>query len=65
MTQNTNDNGKDKKIVTFRPRRKSPRPTPEMREKMKEMYHAGMMQHDIAAHFGVNQGRVSEAVNNK
>lgn len=44
--------------------RRSPPVTPEMMAEMREMYYAkGMAQHEIAAHFGVNQGRVSEAVN--
>jgi predicted XRE-type DNA-binding protein len=54
-------------IVPF-PRRKrakarSPRVTPEMAEQMRSMYAQGMAQHEIAAHFQVNQGRVSDAVN--
>jgi hypothetical protein len=36
-----------------------------MSEQMRAMHAQGMLQHDIAAHFGVNQGRVSEAVNCK
>jgi hypothetical protein len=44
--------------------RRSPPVTPEMMAEMREMYYAkGMAQHEIAAHFGVNQGRLSEAVN--
>ncbi len=44
--------------------RRSPPVTPEMMAEMREMYYAkGMAQHEIAAHFHVNQGRVSEAVN--
>lgn len=34
--------------------------TPEMAAKIKHLLSLGMMQHDIAAHFGINQGRVSE-----
>lgn len=54
------DNGK---VLPFPRRRKSPHVTGEMAKQMREMYQRGMVQHDIAAHFGVNQGRVSEAVN--
>jgi DNA-binding transcriptional regulator LsrR (DeoR family) len=37
-----------------------------MMAEMREIYYAkGMAQHEIAAHFHVNQGRVSEAVNPK
>jgi len=36
-----------------------------MKEEMREMYAKGMAQHEIAAHFHVNQGRVSTAVNSK
>ncbi len=43
--------------------RRSPPVTPEMIAEMKVMYADGMAQHDIAAHFHVNQGRVSEALN--
>jgi len=32
---------------------------------MKVMYANGMAQHDIAAHFHVNQGRISEALNSR
>jgi len=32
----------------------------EMAAKIKSMLDAGMYQHDIAAHFKINQGRVSE-----
>lgn len=40
--------------------RKSPPVTPEMAAKIKTLLKAGMAQHDIAAQFGINQGRVSE-----
>jgi predicted XRE-type DNA-binding protein len=36
-----------------------------MAKQMRVMYARGMAQHEIAAHFHVNQGRVSEAVNRK
>ena len=46
--------------------RRSPPVTPEMKAEMREMYYTqGMAQHEIAAHFHVNQGRVSTAVNSK
>jgi hypothetical protein len=52
-----------------RPRKRavktSPPTTPEMKAEMRVMYDKGMSQHDIAAHFRVNQGRVSEAVSVK
>jgi hypothetical protein len=38
----------------------SPQVTAAMASAIKAMLRAGMMQHDIAAHFGINQGRVSE-----
>jgi len=47
-------------IVPFPRKRKSPVVTPEMAARIKAMLETGMCQHDIAAHFGVNQGRVSE-----
>ena len=58
-----------KNIVPF-PRRKrakalSPKVTSEMAAQMRSMYAQGMAQHEIAAHFQVNQGRVSDAVNFK
>jgi hypothetical protein len=45
--------------------RRSPPVTPEMRAEMRMMYAAGQSQHEIAAHFHVNQGRVSDAVNSQ
>lgn len=47
-------------ILPFPRRRRSPEITPEMAAKIKSMLKAGMAQHDIAAHFRINQGRVSE-----
>ncbi|PQA87736.1 hypothetical protein [Hyphococcus luteus] len=45
-------------------RRHSPPVTPEMAAQMRTMVtKLGMMQHDVAAYFGVNPGRVSEVVN--
>jgi hypothetical protein len=46
--------------------RRSPPVTPEMMAEMRVMYYSqGLAQHEIAAHFHVNQGRVSEAVNTR
>ena len=46
---------------TTKHKRRSPRVTEQMAAKMKTMlYVLGMAQHDIAAAFRVNQGRVSE-----
>jgi len=57
------------KLIPFPRRRRTPRRsppvTPEMANQMRVMYAGGMAQHEIAAHFDVNQGRVSEAVNHK
>lgn len=51
-------------IVPFQKRRRSPRVTEEMAAKIKTMVLVmKMLQHDAAAHFGINQGRVSEIVN--
>jgi predicted XRE-type DNA-binding protein len=36
-----------------------------MRAEMRVMYASGLSQHEIAAHFHVNQGRVSDAVNSQ
>ncbi|RWE62967.1 MAG: hypothetical protein EOS25_10245 [Mesorhizobium sp.] len=47
-------------IVPFPRRRRSPDVTPEMAAKIKFLLDLGMTQHDIAAHFKINQGRVSE-----
>lgn len=50
-----------KGIILPMPRkRKSPPLTPEMAAKIKALLSTGMAQHDIAAFFRVNQGRVSE-----
>ncbi len=46
------------------PKRRSPRVTPDMAAQIKTMVLCNrMLQHDAAAHFGINQGRVSEIVN--
>lgn len=42
------------------PRRRSPPVTPEMAAKIKKRLAEGAAQHDIAAEFRINQGRVSE-----
>jgi predicted XRE-type DNA-binding protein len=39
--------------------------TEEMARHIRKLYRLGMMQHDIAAHYRINQGRVSEVVNGK
>jgi transcriptional regulator with XRE-family HTH domain len=41
----------------------SPPVTPEMAAKIRALRKQGFMQHTIAAHFGINQGRVSEVEN--
>jgi len=46
-------------------RRSSPRVTAKMAAKIKHLCKLGYMQHDVAARFGINQGRVSEIVNGK
>jgi predicted XRE-type DNA-binding protein len=43
--------------------RTSPKVTMDMAIQFWLMRWSGMNQHDIAAHFGVNQGRVSEVLN--
>ncbi|MFN4126602.1 MULTISPECIES: hypothetical protein [Pannonibacter] len=40
--------------------RRSPTVTPEMAAQIKALLKTGMSQHDIAARFRINQGRVSE-----
>ena len=47
-------------IVPLPRKRKSPRVTPEMAAKIKALLKTQMCQHDIAAAFRINQGRVSE-----
>lgn len=48
------------------PTRRSPPVTPDMAAKIKHLVLSrGFMQHDVAARFGINQGRVSEIVNGK
>lgn len=43
----------------------SPEVTPDMAAKIKQYLKTGMAQHDIAAMFKINQGRVSEIKNGK
>lgn len=59
------DHEQHPKIVPFPHRRRSPSVTREMADHIRWLYRQGMNQHDIAAFYGVNQGRVSEVVNNK
>jgi len=40
--------------------RRSPHVTTEMAAKIKHLCDQGFLQHEIAARFGINQGRVSE-----
>jgi hypothetical protein len=47
-------------IIPMPRKRKSPPVTPEMAAKIKALIEAGICQHDIAAHFRINQGRISE-----
>ncbi|RWF78261.1 MAG: hypothetical protein EOS26_05860 [Mesorhizobium sp.] len=47
-------------IIPMPRKRKSPPVTPEMAAKIKTLLDTGMCQHDIAAFFRINQGRISE-----
>lgn len=47
-------------VIPMPRKRKSPPVTPEMAARIKTLLNAGMCQHDIAAFFRINQGRVSE-----
>jgi hypothetical protein len=47
-------------VIPYPRKRKSPPVTPEMAAKIKALIEVGICQHDIAAHFKINQGRVSE-----
>jgi hypothetical protein len=52
--------------VLIKPRRRSPEVTAAMAAQIRTMYFVRrMLQHDIAAMFRINQGRVSEVVNGK
>ena len=44
---------------------KSPSVTAEMAAEMRNMKDEGLYNHQIAAHFGINQGRVSEVITGK
>lgn len=44
-------------------RRSSPPVTLSMAVQIVRLVDAGHMQHDVAARFGINQGRVSEVIN--
>jgi predicted transcriptional regulator len=46
-------------------RKCSPKVTAVMAEQIRRLRKLGMMQHDIAAKLGVNQGRVSEVLTGK
>lgn len=47
-----------------RPKRRSPRLTAEMADKIRALViDEGLMQHEAAARLGINQGRVSEVIN--
>ena len=54
----------DNSVIPF-PRKRSPRLTQSMADKIRRLRRSGMMQHDIAAHLGTNQGRVSEILSGK
>lgn len=43
----------------------SPPITPDMAAQIKKMKASGLFNHQIAAHFGINQGRVSEVMTGK
>ncbi|MEQ9178532.1 MAG: hypothetical protein RIF44_07410 [Nitratireductor sp.] len=47
-------------ILPFPRRRRSPVVTPDMAARIKYLLNLGLTQHDIAARFKINQGRVSE-----
>ena len=51
------------KGIPFPRRRRSTPVTRQMAEQIRSLHKTGMLQHDIAAYFGVNQGRISEVVN--
>jgi len=56
------DTPKKKKINPSSCRRKSPRVTREMAVMIHRLRAVGMLQHDIAALYSVNQGRISEVL---
>jgi hypothetical protein len=49
-------------LIPFPRRRKSPPVTYNMAVMIHQLRGAGLAQHQIAAHFGVNQGRVCEVL---
>lgn len=49
-------------LIPFPRRRKSPPVTRDMAKMFHRMRDAGLAQHQIAAHYGVNQGRVCEVL---
>lgn len=55
----------DGSVIIYPRKRNSPILTAPMAAKIKAMVALGMMQHDVAAHFKINQGRVSEVINGK
>lgn len=52
-----------KRKPSSRAKSRSPTVTLEMANEIRQMVKSGMAQHEVAAHFGINQGRVSEVVN--
>ena len=56
------DTPENKTIIPFPRRRKSPPVTRDMAVMFHRLRDAGMAQHQIAAHYGVNQGRVCEVL---
>lgn len=52
-------------FVTRAPTRGSPKLTQEMADEIRRLRGLGMMQHDIAARFSINQGRISEVLSRK
>jgi predicted XRE-type DNA-binding protein len=60
-----NKRGGDDAKPLIQIRKSSPRVTAAMASKIRTLVAKGMLQHDAAALFGINQGRVSEIVNGK
>ena len=58
--RNMKENGMKHESTMLTPYRRSPRLTREMASQIKQRLAKGISQHDIAAEFGINQGRVSE-----
>lgn len=59
------DDGEDDAKPLIHIKKSSPNITMEMASKILTLVHKGMLQHHVAALFGVNQGRVSEIVTGK